>query len=656
MSVRLEQRERFARLHTIAPDDKFVLVNFDGHEGISENFEWRIDCLLNYQETIDAKDIIGKPCHVELDTSQQETRYFHGICTEMRYCGEEGDYERYNLVLRPWTWLLTRETCCEIFHDKSVRQIIEQIFSDRSGDFESFSVRWVLNGNYDAIPYCVQYQETTYNFISRLMEKFGLFFYFEHKADKHEMVITDNVNSLPTAYAEIRYRQPGDTPLAEEMLSSWQSETRLRTAQVDVKDYFHEKPKVVMDKSGKATDSPQHGFKDRKHFRFPAGYTEPALGQKLADVLVDIERADAEQKFSSGTAPMVAAGTKIKLADHPKSEENKEHFAITASHAISLNPGTTGSGSDDEYRGSYTFADTSKPFKVACVTPVPRIMGAQTAEVISEGSEEIDVDKDGRILVRFHWNDKKDPVSKCSCRLRVAQIWAGPSWGGVWIPRVGMEVVVDFIGGDPDCPLVTGAVYNGTNQPPVKFPADKTQSTVKSDISKGGGGFNEFRFEDKKGSEEIFVHAHRDLKTELIEGDETRDIKKGKRVTTIKMDDDRTITDGNDKHTISKGNQTTTISKGNQTTTISMGNQTTEIKMGNQTTKISAGKGTTTAMQSFEIKVGSSSIKLDPMGVTIKGMQVKIDGSMTFDAKGGISAKVEGGAMCTIKGGMVMIN
>ena len=332
--------------------------------------------------------------------------------------------------------------------------------------------------------------------------------------------------------------------------------------------------------------------------------------------------------------------------------------------------------------------------------------------------EEIDVDDQGRILVRFHWNNTQTAPNSdgCSMRLRVAQMWAGSGWGGVWIPRVDMEVVVDFIEGDPDRPLVTGCVYNNNNKPPISFPADKTQSTIKSQSSKGGtsaDNFNEIRFEDKKDDEEIYIHAERDrymeiehdddiiignnqtekiggsrtfeltggdetvtLKgapgtkdkygkvitkgghrtTTLELGDETMTVKEGKRTTSIKMDDKRTITDGNDLEIIEKGKQQTDIKKGNQITNIDTGNQTTTIKMGNQKTSIKAGKGEVDAMQKYVIKVGGSTITMTPMKIELKAPQIKLDGSMTFEAKGGISAKVEGGAMCTVKGGMVMIN
>jgi len=296
--------------------------------------------------------------------------------------------------------------------------------------------------------------------------------------------------------------------------------------------------------------------------------------------------------------------------------------------SLEEHPGS--STDEDSYDGYFEVADAQLAYRAPKAAPIPRIHGAQTAEVITEqDGEEIDVDKEGRILVRFHWNGKDEAVNKCSCRVRVAQIWAGSGWGGVWIPRVGMEVVVEFLNGDPDSPLVTGCVYNGSNKPPVSFPGDKTRSTIKSEISKGGGGFNEFRFEDKKGEEEIFVHGHRHLKTELIEGDETRDIQKGQRTTTIKKDDEKTIQDGNEITIISKGDQTT---------------------------KISMGKGTTTAMKSFEIKVGSSSLKLEPAKITMKSVQILIDASGKLDTKAGAMATHQAGGIMTIKGALVKIN
>ena len=747
MPERLTQRDRFARLTTPLGQDVLVLMKLDGTEAISENFEWRLSCLLNAEEdAVDPKEIIGKPCHVELDASDGSVRCFHGLCTEVRFRGWRGEYMYYQLSLRPWTWLLTRETRSEIFHDLSVNDLISKVFNDRGfSDFE-----FQLQKTYAPVSYCVQYQETTFDFVSRLMEKFGMFFFFKTSNNSHVLVVVDTQSALPDiqGYGALRYQPHSVAGIREDRLFDWQTDNRLRTAIVDVDDYNYERPNTPLEKTGNAGDTPRHGYNSQRKYRFPAGYYEPGLGQTLADVLVDAERADAERKFAFGHAPLMHAGGVFDLADHPVDAENGRHLVVAARHSVfvqhfsSVSGYEESSGDDttperreragepdrDEYRGEYELAEAAKAYKTPLKTPWPRIYGAQTALVIKEKNapedEEIDVDDQGRILVRFHWNDVNES-SQASCRVRVAQILAGAQWGGVWIPRVGMEAVVEFIEGDPDRPLVTGTVYNGNNKPPITFPADKTQSTIKSQSSKGGtaaDNFNELRFEDKKDDEEIYIHAERDRRmiiehdddigignnqtekiggsrtfeltggdetvtlkgapgtkdkygasitknghrTTMLEmGDETLTVDKGKRTATIEKDDKRTVRTGNDivevntgnqTNTVKKGNQTTKIDMGNQTTELGMGNQTTTIKMGNQTTKMNAGKGNVQAMQSYEIKVGGSSIKIDPMSITIKAMTIKLDASMMLDAKGGISAKVEGGAMLTLKGGIVMIN
>ena len=717
---KLKQSDRFAQLSTPLGEDVLVLTQFDGYESISDNFEWSIDALLNYgEEPVDTSKIIGKPCYVTLSGYTGEERNFHGICSEVRFLGWQGKYMKYQLVLRPWTWLLTRETQCEIFHEKSVVDIIKQVFNDRG--FSDF--RFKTSKSYEPIPYCVQYQETTYAFISRLMEKYGLFSFFESTDSKHELIILDDQNSATAidAYDPIKFYPTTAAGSREPRMQAWQAEDRLRTAQVDVDDYNYEKPSTSLEKVGAAKDSPKHGYSKQTQYKFPSGHYEPSKGQLLADIFVDVERADAQRKYSSGFAPLLHAGGTFTLDEHPVDEENVKHMAVSARHSVTQSYFNAGEPEyENEYFGSYESVDHSKAFKSPLETPSPRIFGAQTARVIrsknAPSDEEIDVDDQGRILVLFHWNSHSSNADQCSCRVRVAQLWAGNGWGSVWIPRVGMEVVVEFIEGDPDRPLVTGTVYNGANKPPINFPADKTQSTIKSQSSKGGtsaDNFNELRFEDKKDDEEIYIHAERDRYMEIEHdddiiigndqtekiggsrtfeltggdetvtikgkpgtkdkygnditkgghrtttldlGDETMTVKEGKRTTKIKMDDKRTITDGDDLEIVEKGKQQTDIKKGNQITNIDTGNQTTTIKLGNQTTSIKAGKGTVTAMQKYEIKVGGSSITMTPMKIELKSPTIKANASMMFEAKGGISAKVQGGAMCTIKGGMVMIN
>ncbi len=728
MSQKLTQDTSLLRLETPLGTDVLIPVTFDGYERVSENFEWKINCLLNEgEDPVDPAKIIGKGCMLKVIHGSDETK-FHGLCTDVDFKGFRMAYAVYEIKLRPWTWILTQETSCEIFHEKKPDDIIRAIFQDRN--FTDF--RFDTESTYSAIAYCVQYQETPYAFVSRLMEKYGMFSYFECEDSKHTLVITDapsTLNDIGAAEAKIKYQANTGIGIREHRLYSWGSSYRLRTGKIEVDDYFYEKPNTKLEKTGKAKDSPSHSHKEQKRYVYPSGHYDPGEGQKLADVLMDIERADAERRFGVGNVPAVRAGFTFTLDEHPTKAENKKYFSVAVRHrgyvAIYIT-GKAGRGellgpdlsfSDGDikhpylgshgvsvngyYIGEPEVADAAKAYKAPLATPWPTIPGAQTAEVIRDKSspkdEEIDVDDKGRILVKFHWNKKEEKSDKCSCRVRVAQIWAGSGWGGVWIPRVGMEAVVEFLNGDPDRPLVTGTVYNGANESPINFPDDKTQSSIKSQSSKGGtsaDNFNELRFEDKLDDEEIYIHAERDRKmiiehdddieignnqSETITGSRTFELTGGDETITLKGDagtkdkyGDGNAKNGHRKTTLKKGDETLTIEKGKRDTTIkmndtktitdgddvtkvNMGHQKITIGQGNQTTKISLGKGTTEAMQSFEIKVGGSSIKLEPAKITIKSVQVEVVGNGTAKMTSPMTT-VEGSGMLMAKGGLVKIN
>jgi type VI secretion system secreted protein VgrG len=306
----------------------------------------------------------------------------------------------------------------------------------------------------------------------------------------------------------------------------------------------------------------------------------------------------------------------------------------------------------------------SLPFRPTMVTPHPSVRGVQTAVVVGPSGEEIYTDKYGRIKVQFYWDRDGQTDASSSCWLRVATPWAGKNWGAIHIPRIGQEVVVDFVEGDPDRPIVIGSVYNADQMPPFPLPDNRTQSGLRSRSSKGGSGdnCNEIRLEDLKGSEQMFIHAEKDMLTE-VENDETRTVGHD-RTTTIKNDETKTVTDGNESSTVKMGNRTMEVSQGNQSTTIKMGNLSTEVKMGNvseklgmgnKTVKLDLGKSEEEAMQSIELTVGQSSIKIDQMGVTIKGMMISIEAQIQMQVKG-LMTQVNGSAMLQAQGGIVMIN
>ena len=311
---------------------------------------------------------------------------------------------------------------------------------------------------------------------------------------------------------------------------------------------------------------------------------------------------------------------------------------LSAHFLIESNPFRSGSSAEAYYQCDFSAIRSTQQFRPRRLTPVPFVQGPQTATVVGKEGEEIWTDKYGRIKVKFHWDrdDKKNEAS--SCWMRVSYPVAGKSWGWVSLPRIGQEVVVSFLEGNPDRPLITGSVYNDTQMPPYTLPANQTQSGIKSRSSKGGhdAHFNEFRFEDKKGKEEVYVHAERQLTT-VVEASESRSIGGGRTTTIDKKDETLTIKEGNRKETLEKGNDTLTI------------------QTGNYIVDIDSGKATITAAVSIELKVGSNSIKIEQSGITIKGVTVKIQADATLDAKSPMTT-VNGDGMLTLKGGVIQIN
>jgi type VI secretion system secreted protein VgrG len=383
-------------------------------------------------------------------------------------------------------------------------------------------------------------------------------------------------------------------------------------------------------------------------YDYPGNYTESGDGDHYSRVFMEELAAQQERVSGSGNVGGLAAGSLITLQRHPLSEQNREYLVLSTDYRLESDTYESTSGGDAglDVEVSFVAQDAKRPYRSERLTPKPMVRGPQTAIVVGKSGEEIWTDKYGRIKVQFHWDRYSESDEKSSCWIRVAHPWAGKTWGAVAVPRIGQEVVVSFLEGDPDRPLVVGSVYNGDQMPPYTLPDNKTQSGVKSRSTKGAGtaNFNELRFEDKKGGEDVYFHAEKDFHR-LVENDDDLKVQ-NKQTIEIKQDRTETITDGNETVTIKKGNRTVELSTGNDSLT---------VKQGNRTVKINMGKSETEAMQSIELKVGQSSVKLDQKGVTINGMMVNIEGQTLVGVKG-LKTDVNGDAMLTLKGGITMIN
>ena len=490
---------------------------------MSELFEFRIDALSS-DENIDFDQVLGRSCCVRLRAGEGPDRYFDGVAVEAQAIGMRGELHAYRLILRPSLWLLTRATNCRIWHEKTALDIIKEVLGDRQIDYRVATTR-----NFPKLEYCVQYRETDFAFVSRLMEQHGIYYFFEHSDGGHTMALGNSPSSHKPVpgHASMRFAtKTAGLHDRRQRLLDWSSHRRFRTGKVELRDYNFKQPNADM--KGDASGSAKYTKSNMEYYDYPGKYDKQSDGKDYANVRLDAEQTLDHRRFASGEAPSFFPGGLFTLTDHPTSAENARYLIIRCSHHYSAqlyrssqNAALVG---DRPYHGSYELAPADQTFRAPIVTPKPIVHGPQTAKVVprkgSDG-EEIDVDDDGhgRIKVRFYW-DRDD---KRSCWLRVAQIWAGGRWGGQFIPRVGMEVVVEFLEGDPDRPLVVGAVYNGDNKYPYGLPDNKTQSGVKSNSSKGGAGYNEFMFEDAKNSEEIRMHAQKDFDATILHAETSRD-------------------------------------------------------------------------------------------------------------------------------------
>jgi type VI secretion system secreted protein VgrG len=595
-----------------------VLSRYDAREGISELFEYQIEAL-SQNPGLDFDKAMGQHCTISHQVTETggatKTRYFDGILVEAQSTGERGDLFSYRLVLRPWFWLSGRTAESEIFHEKTVREILEKTLAKpQLGKF-----RLDIDGA-RRLPYCVRYRETQLAFASRMMEEHGLCYYFEHKDGDHTLVIADGPSRHKPA--------PGSDVLPVigtgnewrydlEHFRDWRKERRFRSGKVTFRDYDYMKPTASMEVSRPAVEKYTHA--DLEMYDYPGRYIEPSDGKELARYRLESYQAGDKRRFCEGDAVTVFPGASVTTRDNEDKPENGQYLMVRATHAFSAASYISGDGDIQQYSGYYELQPLDRPFRPLQITPKPTIYGPQTAVVV--GSGEIDVDKEGRILVKFHWDRVSE--KKQSCRVRVAQVWAGPQWGGVFIPRVGQEVLVQFLDGDIDQPLVVGAVYNGKHKQPFGAESNKTVNGFKTDSTTGGGGFNELSFDDKKSAERVYVRAEKELEL-LIRDREKRNIGEDAKNAVSR---DTVIVKGDDKLDIQSGSQTVTASK--------------EI--------------TLEAKQKITLKVGQSTIVMDPTSITISSLNVEIKASAQFKTSATMTDQSSSGPF-VIKGMPVKIN
>ena len=486
--------------------------------------------LVSKRADIDFRRILGKRVSVKLQIPKTTPRVFSGYVVAFRQTGMRGRLFVYEAAVRPWLWLLTRRSNSRIFQNKNVEDIVKAIFADpvyKSVEFGE--IKWKANGRkHPPREYCVQYRESDFNFVSRLLEDEGIYYWFQDRDGKESLILTDTLathesvpgcESLP--YGATMSAAPG-----VEYVSEWQSRHEIETHNWVVTDYDFKHPSRPLQKKAVKSMPGFDAFGDLEHFDYPGGYVDPDYGESRVKARADelrVEPATGDGALQSGinwhqadattNSMSVRIGSLLKLDRHPCTDQNKQYLVTRTRYEIDLADYEAFEGSQSSRCECWFSAiDAKQPFAPARTTRKPFVQGPQTAAVVGPGGEEIYTDNYGRVKVQFFWDRVGKRDENSSCWMRVSQPWAGKRWGAVAIPRIGQEVIVDFLEGDPDRPIITGRVYNAEQMPPYELPANMTQSGVKSRSSKGGSAANcnELRFEDKKGSEQVLLHAEKD--------------------------------------------------------------------------------------------------------------------------------------------------
>jgi type VI secretion system secreted protein VgrG len=592
----------------------------------------------------DMVGLLGASVCITFQQPGKPDRIFNARLVRLLYLGLSAGAYSYQLVLRPWIWLLSQVQDCRIFQNMSAFKIIREVFSKANFSDVRDERR---NGSGDTVlEFCVQYRETSLDFVTRLMEQFGIYYFFEHTASAHTLVLAD----APSSHTEIKpaipfQRQMTEARTTEDHIWNVNSDLALQSNACTFLDYNFTTPSA--DLTVKAIDSDSAERQAVEVYDYPGFYDVAENGQKL--VSVRMEELTSRRKIVSTTtnARSITTGVRFTLTKHPDASLNQEYLVIGATMLFGAGESSSAEGGDliDTFRCSFRAIPGNVPFRLDAKTPRPMIRGPQTARVVGASGDEITTDQYGRVKLKFPWDRSAAKDDTASCWVRVAQLWAGTQFGAMFIPRVGQEVIVEYLEGNPDRPIITGRVYNASVQVPYALPGEKTKSTIKSNSSLGGGGFNELRFEDKKGSEEVFVNAQKDYNEVVLNN------------KTVKVTQDfaTTVSQGNHSLTVSQGDHSVTISAGNHTTTVSAKDHSLTVSAGNHSITVSAGKSSITAQQSITLTVGPSSIQVSPSGITLSAPQITLNGTGSASISAP-SVTVSGDATVAISGRMVSIN
>jgi type VI secretion system secreted protein VgrG len=631
------QEGRKFRVDTSLGPDVLLLERFTGEEAISTPYAFTLhmvseDPALNQYF---ASALLRQPVSVRMELPDGSRRFIHGLCSRVAQGATDGPLTNYQAEVVPWLWFLSLWSDCRVFQKLSVPEIVEQVFKERG--FTDY--RLALQGSFEPREYCVQYRETHLAFVSRLLEEEGIFYFFEHEADKHTLVLANTKSQVQPCPGQATARMAGQAGPWQhaDVVTGLVAERAAHTGKVTLTDYNYLTPSANL-------EAPVEGRAPEERYDYPGRYDERDDGERYARLLLEAHEAQEFVVRGEGTCRAFLPGYRFELEEHYCDDLNREYQILRVRHEGSSGGFGTDRGDDElDYRNSFECISASVPYRPPRATPRPIVHGSQTAVVVGPGGEEIWTDEHGRIKVQFHWDrlGKKDENS--SCWIRVAQPWAGKGWGSLAIPRIGQEVVVEFLEGDPDRPLVMGSVYNAEQTPPYSPKDGGVVSGLRSKTHKKSAGYNEMSMDDTTGKEKVTVHAQYNMDS-TVENDETHTVHNNRTVTvdvdhTESVGNNQTMSVGNDQKLEVSNNQDTTIGAKQ---TLDVGTDQDEvigakrtISVGTDDTLDVGTKLAITAGTEITITVGAASITMKADGtIEISGVKIAVDASATLKMQG----------------------
>ena len=646
--------------------EQVEFVSLNAREAISTPFEMELVITAPLGE-FDLAPHLGESVSVKVAEDEETVRYFNGYLAEATYLRESSDGIYYRLTLKSFLHFLDSRIGFRICQEMSVLDVVKEVFSDAK--ISNYEFR--TSESYEPYEYCVQYAESDFHFVSRLLENEGLYYFFEHGEAEHRLIICDrNSSHLQSDVDRVSFNPAGESSQSRKVANSgsllhnltrWVERVATTSHDtVSMRDFDFKKPAKPVE--GKSTNECQHPQDANEFYDYPGQFIDENRGSRLSRVRLEELRSLRRSYGGETTAKGLVCGTKISVEGHPNERLNNDYWVVSTVHVLQSEGYHSGGAAHDSDEVHFTAIPADVQYRPARKTDKPRIVGLESAIVTGPEGETIYTDEYGRIKVRFHWDRSGTPDEKSTCWIRVSQTGG---LGNIILPRVGHEVLVDFLHGDPDQPVITGRVFNQDHMPIYDLPANKTRATWRTltygkqasypetqKLDTGEPKANELRFEDKGGKEEVFFHAERDMNVR-VRFDYSQHVGHDEE---WKVGHDRERTVENDEKVRIKGNRTFKLT-GNETDTILKGNREVTLKKGDDTLTLNKGDISITsdmgkikieAMQKIELIVGQTKLVLTPTKAKLVSTQVDVTGEAT--------TKLAAGAIMTQKGGLIKIN